>query len=314
MQPSTELVSLIMPVYRPNPSYLRAAIASALAQENVALELIVVDDGSPQPLATLLADITDPRLTVVRVKHGGVSRARNAGIAHSHGVWLRFVDGDDILPIDSTRVLLAATSATHRISYGDTLFCNERLEPVRLRSGRVDGEALIPFLVGRLWLQIPALLFHREVVAQAGPFDERLVLMEDDEFILRALGHSPVRAVRKTVYLYRLHQASSSRTTTLDPARVWHDITQPYFRRYRKSVRQRLERQACATAALERAYNWARAGAIKPTVRLWLSAAPYVPLVAARVLPGILQTIAAKRLAQSQGANSLIVASRRDLV
>ena len=288
----SELVSLIMPAYRVDSSYFRAAVASALAQDNVALELVIVDDGSPEPVAPLLSDFDDARIRLFRIQHGGVSRARNVGIAKARGKWIRFIDGDDIVPADSTRLLLDATSPTHRITYGDTLFCNERLEPLRLRSGRFDGHAHIPFLVGRLWLQIPAVLFHRDVVAQAGPFNEKLVLMEDDEFILRALGLSLVRSVRKTVYLYRRHEDSTTRRTTLNPERVWKEITRPHFHHYAEPVRQRLEREARATAILERAYKCARTGAIKPTMTLWLGAALHDPLAATRRIPAISRALA----------------------
>lgn len=86
-----------MPVWRSREDWLRAAVDSALAQRDCDLELIVVDDGCERPVAELLADVDDRRLRVRRVPHGGVSAARNAGLAAAGGDWIRYVDGDDVL-------------------------------------------------------------------------------------------------------------------------------------------------------------------------------------------------------------------------
>jgi cellulose synthase/poly-beta-1,6-N-acetylglucosamine synthase-like glycosyltransferase len=90
------LVSLIMPVWNPRPDWLHAAIESALAQRGCAIELIVVDNGNDTPVARCSPDVRDPRLRIIRTQHGGVSAARNAGMAEARGDFLRFLDCDDV--------------------------------------------------------------------------------------------------------------------------------------------------------------------------------------------------------------------------
>jgi glycosyltransferase involved in cell wall biosynthesis len=68
---STPLVSLVMPVWRPRRDWLLQAVRSALAQRDCELELIVVDDGNPEPIDELLAEVRDPALRIVRAPHGG---------------------------------------------------------------------------------------------------------------------------------------------------------------------------------------------------------------------------------------------------
>src|SRR5436305_267928 len=100
--PSARLVSLPMPAFSPRPARLRTAVRSALGQQGWPIELIVVDDGSPKPVAGLLDDVEDPRLRIVRVSHGGVSEARNTAIAAARGAYIRFIDADDVFDPDST--------------------------------------------------------------------------------------------------------------------------------------------------------------------------------------------------------------------
>jgi glycosyltransferase involved in cell wall biosynthesis len=110
------LVSVIMPVW-PRPEWLREAVGSALGQRACRIELVVVDDGCPQPVATLLREIDDERLRPLRIPHAGVSSVRNAGIEAAHGDLFRFVDADDVLEPQSTARLvdLVGHGECHRV-------------------------------------------------------------------------------------------------------------------------------------------------------------------------------------------------------
>ena len=98
-----------MSAWKPNREWLLEAVNSILAQRGCRFELLVIDDGSPQPVAELLEHINDARMRVERVPHGGLSRARNAGAALARGDYIRFVDCDDFYPPDSTARLLELT-------------------------------------------------------------------------------------------------------------------------------------------------------------------------------------------------------------
>lgn len=91
------LVSVIIPVYR-TEEYLAECVESVLAQSYGNLEIILVDDGSPDG-APALCDayaLRDPRIRVIHKKNGGLSDARNAGKAVATGAYLTFLDSDDI--------------------------------------------------------------------------------------------------------------------------------------------------------------------------------------------------------------------------
>jgi len=94
MQPR---VSVIVPC-RDDGAFLEQAVASALAQSEKALEVVVVDDGSSDPETLRLFDRwSQPRTRLLRLPPSGVSGARNAGIAEAQGAYILPLDADDRL-------------------------------------------------------------------------------------------------------------------------------------------------------------------------------------------------------------------------
>jgi|SRR5215218_2760841 len=202
------MVSLVMPVWKPDPSWFREAVRSALAEDDCEIELIVVDDGNPEPIADLLRDLEDPRLSVLRVPHAGVGAARNAGIERARGEAIRFVDGDDVVERGSTAKLLDLSRGDGAISYADTVVCDIDLRPEKTVGSTVQGEALAACLLGDFFVYITGMLFPRAVVDAVGQFDTSFEANGDYDYILRALEHAPVRGGGFVASKYRRHHAS----------------------------------------------------------------------------------------------------------
>lgn len=91
-------LSIIIPIYN-SEKYLDECINSILSQEFQDFELILVDDGSSDrsPLICDKYSKQDTRISVIHTKNGGVSKARNHGIERSTGIYIAFVDADDMV-------------------------------------------------------------------------------------------------------------------------------------------------------------------------------------------------------------------------
>ena len=101
------MVSIIVPVYNIE-KYLSACVDSLVKQTYPDLEIILVDDGSADGSAELCDALAegDRRIRVIHKENGGLSDARNAGLAQATGDWVLFVDGDDFLVPDAVERLM----------------------------------------------------------------------------------------------------------------------------------------------------------------------------------------------------------------
>lgn len=96
MENCTPLISVIVPVYKVE-EYLCACIDSILAQTYENLEIILVDDGSPDNSGKICDEYAekDSRIKVIHKENGGLSDARNAGLDVASGEYIAFIDSDD---------------------------------------------------------------------------------------------------------------------------------------------------------------------------------------------------------------------------
>lgn len=101
-------ISIIVPIYNVE-KYLDKCIKSIVNQSFKNLEIILVDDGSPDNCPAICDEwtIKDSRIKVVHKENGGLSDARNAGLAVATGEYIAFVDSDDYIEADMYKKLLS---------------------------------------------------------------------------------------------------------------------------------------------------------------------------------------------------------------
>ena len=94
----TPLISVIVPIYKVE-KYLEKCVKSISSQTYKNIEIVLVDDGSPDNCGKLADNLakTDPRIKVIHKVNGGLSSARNAGIDVAQGDYIGFVDSDDTI-------------------------------------------------------------------------------------------------------------------------------------------------------------------------------------------------------------------------
>ena len=100
-------VSIIVPVYKVEP-YLQRCVESLRNQTLKDIEIILVDDGSPDNCPKMCDEFAkdDPRIRVIHKQNGGLSSARNAGLKVAQGRHIGFVDSDDTVDPDMYRSML----------------------------------------------------------------------------------------------------------------------------------------------------------------------------------------------------------------
>ena len=91
------MISVIVPIYKVPENYLRKCIESIIQQTMTNIEILLIDDGSPDNCGEICDSyaLQDQRIKVIHKTNGGLSSARNTGVLASTGKWIMFVDGDD---------------------------------------------------------------------------------------------------------------------------------------------------------------------------------------------------------------------------
>lgn len=108
------LISVIIPIYNVE-KYLARCVDSIVNQTYKNLEIILVDDGSPDRCPQMCDDYAkkNSRIKVVHKKNGGLSDARNAGIAVATGEYISFIDSDDWIDLETYDLVLEKMLATN---------------------------------------------------------------------------------------------------------------------------------------------------------------------------------------------------------
>ena len=109
------LFSVIVPIYKVE-EYLDRCVESLVGQTYSDIEIILVDDGSPDKCPAMCDAWAekDSRIRVIHKENGGLSDARNAGLDVATGEYISFVDSDDCIEFDSYEVLKNAIEANNR--------------------------------------------------------------------------------------------------------------------------------------------------------------------------------------------------------
>ncbi len=215
------LVSVIIPTYN-RGRILREAVDSVLDQDYPNVELIVVDDGSSDHTAAILAGYQE-KIVVLRQPNRGVSAARNAGIAAARGRLISFLDSDDFwLPQKLSR------QVDFFISHPGAQICQTeetwvrngvRVNPGKRHqkpSGMIFEQSLALCLVSP-----SAVMLKKSLLEKVGLFDESLPACEDYDLWLRISSRYPVYLVNHPLIVKRGgHADQLSRMPGLDRFRI----------------------------------------------------------------------------------------------
>lgn len=208
------LISVVIPVYK-TEKYLTQCVSSVLAQTYRSIEVILVDDGSPDGCPALCDCFaqSDARVRVIHTENGGAGKARNIGKENSRGELICFIDSDDYISPDMLSSLCKAIGDGADIAEcgeiptdGDSAAFDEaNAFPFRLYTRE---EAMRLHIGDRIFRQTPwNKLYKKSLLAG---IDFPVGKMIDDEFwTYRAIGNSlSLARTDAGLYAYRQHESS----------------------------------------------------------------------------------------------------------
>lgn len=204
-------ISVIVPIYNVS-AHLDDCIKSIVSQTYDDLEIILVDDGSPDNCPAICDAWAekDSRVKVIHKQNGGVSDARNAGMAIATGEWLIFVDADDVISKYLVEALYREHSGEDCLVVTEFIRFKENIPPddtAPLVSTIVDNKSLIKARSG--FFVCGALYSHELVNRLALRFDGSLRNLEDVVWNATYLRYvQSVKCINAPLYYYRVNPIS----------------------------------------------------------------------------------------------------------
>ena len=217
-----EKISVVIPAYK-NEETIERAVMSALSQTYGNVEVVAVDDGSPDKTGEILDKLAGEHenLLVIHKENGGVSAARNDGIRKASGQWLVTLDGDDYMDdIMLERLHEAAVRGQSELVICGfrKVYPNGYREVFRPETELItDKESMINTMFTELYDRHlmsthSNKLYSLELIRKESIYyDQELQINEDIDFCFRYLSHCSTVAVIKGAYLnYVQHEAGQS--------------------------------------------------------------------------------------------------------
>jgi GT2 family glycosyltransferase len=208
---SSPHVSAIIPTHN-RKAWLALALASALRQEAVRVQVVVFDDASTDGTDEFLSSLDDPRVTVLRADRTvGLVAARNAALEAASAPWVAFLDDDDLWAPGKCDALIAscerldadwACSAAAHVDVG--------LRLLSVRQAPAPGEAFTRLLERNIVAGGGSgVLARTDVVRDVGNFRSH-VGVEDWDLWIRLARRSPLATVNRPLVAYRVSAGSVS--------------------------------------------------------------------------------------------------------
>ena len=271
-------VSIIVPVYNAEKTIGRC-IDSILGQQYTDFELLLVDDGSKDGSGAICDSyaLADSRVQVIHKENTGVSDTRNIGISRAAGVYLQFLDSDDWITPDATK-LLVETARDHDCDLVISDFYRVVGERVS-RKGDIDEDRVLTreeyaahmmeqpadFYYGVLWNK----LYRRDIVeSHRLRMDPELSWCEDFMFNLEYIRHAQrFYALQVPIYYYVKTKGSlASQSLSISKTIRMKLMLFEYYNQFYKSVLDEEEYEKSRLKVYRFLVDAAGDGAVPPTI------------------------------------------------
>lgn len=215
------LVTVIIPAFNAAQT-IASTLSSVFAQTHRALEVLVVDDGSTDATAHIVAGIAlaEPRLRLIRQANSGVAKARNAGLKQAHGRYVAWLDADDLwhatkIEKQIARFAMSPTPLTfvytgyRLIDPADRIIANHRTLV------DVSGETVCQQIATNHFSNVSSIMVPTDLVRQLGGHEPELAALgvggaEDLLLQLKLALLGPAGCVAEALVGYRIHNSNMS--------------------------------------------------------------------------------------------------------
>jgi glycosyltransferase involved in cell wall biosynthesis len=211
------LISVIIPTYN-RADYLAFTIQSVLSQTYTNIEIIVIDDGTPNNNNEVLCEKFD-NIKYIKIENsGGPAKPRNIGILEAKGNYFAFVDDDDLwLP---TKLEKQVAVLKNNPDFGLVHSCCEVIDENGIKKNEIIGRPgsldvkhgdVSMRMMGNWTLMMPTPLIRKEVVDAVGFFNEQIPpALEDVEFWIRCSFATKFYYIDEPLAQYRVHYSNIS--------------------------------------------------------------------------------------------------------
>ncbi len=211
------LVSIIMNCYN-SDVYLKEAIDSIYMQSYQNWEIIFWDNGSTDNSASI-ANSYDKRLRYFFVeKTTPLGKARNLALKEAQGMYVAFLDCDDVYLPDKIKIQLSAMKENNAVlSYGSWVKINAKGEELKINNLPDGFSHNFEALLLRYIVNFQTLMINNNYLKENNiNFDENLTFSADHNLVLNIAYNAPVLSISKLLVKYRVHSNSMSKNRKID--------------------------------------------------------------------------------------------------
>ncbi len=211
-------VSIVLPTYN-GVTYIRRSIESCLNQSFANLELIVVDDGSKEDIASIVGEYSDPRLHYVRHEQNrGIAEGLNTGFERAVGNYLTWTSDDNYYAPNAIQEMVSFLQTYPQVDfvYAENYIVNEGNTTWKggaVRRNEPPESLAVDNFVGACFL------YTRKVYEVTGRYNPKTFLAEDYDYWVRVSGRFKMQRLFRQLYYYRFHKNSLTSKASAEDVR-----------------------------------------------------------------------------------------------
>ena len=178
--------------------FILKAVESVMGQTRDDFELVIIDDGSTDNTAKIVASFADKRMRMITQKNGGAIESAYSGIKNAKGKYITFLDADDEMKKDALKEL--ATPLDNDQTIGFTYSDYEEIDWSTKRKKLVTLDNIFNHVVC-------GMVFRKSMIDDIG-FWNRSFLLPEYDFIIRVRKKYKGHHIKKALWMYNRHQSS----------------------------------------------------------------------------------------------------------